>query len=213
MAWTDITVPIRPDMPIFAGDPPLVLARALDMAAGDVCNVGRIEATLHLGTHIDAPRHFIPGAAGVDGTPLDALIGPAWVVEARGIDRHIDAAMLNQLGIPGDAQRLLFKTPNSELWALPEFTTEYLAFTEDAALELASRGVRLVGIDYLSVAPFDDPAPAHLAFLGGGVVVLEGLDLRGVEPGAYELLCLPLLIEGADGAPCRALLREIDDAG
>ncbi len=213
MAWTDITVPIRPGMPLFEGDPALVLARVSDLAEGGICTLGRIEATLHLGTHIDAPCHFVPGAGGVDETPLDCLVGPAWVVEARTIDRHIDAAMLDQFEIPPGAERLLFKTPNSELWAQPGFTREYLAFTEDAAEALAARGVRLVGIDYLSVAPFDDPAPAHRAFLGGGVVVLEGIDLRGVEPGGYDLVCLPLLIEGADGAPCRALLRERDDAG
>ncbi|HMS58035.1 MAG TPA: cyclase family protein [Tepidiformaceae bacterium] len=213
MTWTDITVPIRPGMAIFEGDPPLVIAQVSDMQEGGICNLSRMEATLHLGTHIDAPCHFVPGGAGIDETPLECLIGPAWVVEARTIDRHIDAAMLEQFEIPAEAERLLFKTANSELWSQPGFSRDYLAFTEDAAEALASRGVRLVGIDYLSVAPFDDPGPAHTAFLSGGVVVLEGIDLRGVEPGLYELVCLPLLIEGADGAPCRALLRDIDDAG
>lgn len=208
MAWTDISVPIRDGMPVFEGDPPCHVTRVQDQARDDVANVSRIEASVHVGTHIDAPVHFIPGGAGVEQTPLECLIGPAWVVEARTIDRHIDAAMLEQLEIPPGAERLLFKTPNSELWALDAFSRDYLAFTEDAAQALAVRGVRLVGIDYLSVAPFEDPAPAHVAFLSGGVVILEGLDLRGIEPGPYELICLPLLLEGADGAPARVLLGD-----
>lgn len=209
----DLTRRIAPDLPVWPGDLPPRITAVASHAAGDGYALSHVAATLHLGTHIDAPCHFVPRGAGIDETPLECLIGPAWVVEARTIDRHIDAAMLEQFEIPAEAERLLFKTPNSELWSQPGFSRDYLAFTEDAAEALASRGVRLVGIDYLSVAPFDDPGPAHTAFLSGGVVVLEGIDLRGVEPGLYELVCLPLLIEGADGAPCRALLRDIDDAG
>ena len=207
MDWLDISVPIHPWMPIFEGDPRVHIERVAAISEGAVCNVSRLDLGAHSGTHIDAPVHFIDGAAGAETTPLDAVIGPAFVVDAADPSGAIDESALERLSIPAGAERLLFKTSNSYLWDEPRFSPEYVAFTEAAARALASRRVRLVGIDYLSVAPFGDPAPVHRALLEAGVVILEGLDLRAVAPGAYELLCLPLRIVGCDGGPARALLR------
>ena len=194
-------------MPLYEGDPPVALERLSSLATGGICNLSSLHFGLHSGTHIDAPLHFIDGAPGVEATPLDALIGPAMVVDATAAGPDIDAAALRLLDIPPDCDHVLFKTSNSELWDRSAFSREYVALAEDAAAELARLGVRLAGIDYLSIAPFGDPAPVHLALLSAGVVILEGLDLRRVAPGAYEMLCLPLLVPGADGAPARTLLR------
>jgi arylformamidase len=202
----DITVPIRTNMAVYEGDPPVRVERVTAIAAGGLCNLSRLDCGVHTGTHLDAPVHFIEGAAGIEATPLDALIGPAYVVDATAFDRDIDTAVLDRLYIPDGVERILFKTPNSALWARPTFATDFLGITAGAARALVARGVRLVGIDYLSVAPRSDPAPTHVTLLSAGVVILEGVDLRSVAPGPYRLVCLPLLIAGSDGAPARALL-------
>ena len=196
-------------MPVYAGDPPVVLQRVSSLASGGICNLSRLDFGLHSGTHIDAPLHFIDGAPGVEATPIEALIGDAYVVDATNVRGQIDTAALRGLAIPRSCERILFKTSNSQLWESDAFSRDFVALTADAARELVRRGARLVGIDYLSIAPFTDPAPTHLALLEAGVVILEGLDLRRVQPGAYRLLCLPLLVEGADGAPARTLLQPL----
>lgn len=206
MPLWDISVPVHPRMITFAGDPAVRIERVLSMAEGGVCNLSKIDSGLHSGTHIDAPLHFIDGAAGVEATPLEALLGPVWVADATAAEAHLTAADIDALGLPAGVERLLFKTRNGALWERGEFSEAFIALTEAAARSLAARGVRLVGIDYLSVAPYGDPAPVHVALLEAGVVILEGLDLRAVAPGAYRLACLPVLIPGADGAPARAVL-------
>ena len=213
MDWLDISVPIDERIATFTGDPPYRRELHASMAAGAICNVSRLDMGAHTGTHIDAPRHFIDGAAGVEATPLDATIGPAWVVDATGLSATIRASDLAGLGIPEGETRLLFKTRNSALWDRGAFSPDFLAFGADAATALAERGTRLVGIDYLSIAPFGDPVDTHVAFLGAGVVVLEGTDLRAVEPGPYELLAAPIRLVGSDGAPVRALLRPRSNGG
>jgi arylformamidase len=192
----DISVPLREGMVTYPGDPVLELELAKSIARGDVVNLTRIDFGLHSGTHVDAPVHFLDGTAGIDATPLDALIGPCEVVEAPDLTRD------SVLRAPEGAERVLFKTPNSELWALDEFSEDFARLDGDAASVLVERGVRLVGVDYLSVG---DEA-AHETLLEAGVVPVEGLDLRRIEPGPYELVCLPLRIVGADGAPARAIL-------
>lgn len=197
----DISVPIRPGMVTYEGDPPVHLALALSIADGASANVSRLDFGVHTGTHVDAPVHFLEGAAGADSLPLGVLIGPAHVVDATGVAEELDEKALRGLGLP-EAERLIFKTTNSELWALDRFSPEMVKLTGDGARYLIGRGVRLVGIDYLSVGD----ERAHVELLRAGVVPLEGVDLRGIEPGEYELVCLPLRLVASDGAPARAVL-------
>jgi arylformamidase len=203
----DITVPLRTErVPIYPGDTPLRVERVSSLADGAAANVSRLECTAHIGTHVDAPVHFLDEGGGVETVPLDALIGPAYVVDARAATTHLDAAAVDALDIPPGAERILLLTPNCALWEHDGFTEDFLAVTEDGARVLVERGVRLVGIDYLSIAPYDDPGPTHRVLLGAGVAVVEGLDLRRAQPGRYHLTCLPLRLHGADGAPARAVL-------
>lgn len=206
MRIVDISVPIHPEMVVYAGDPPVLLERTESMADGAHANVSRLDFGVHTGTHVDAPVHFIDGAPGADALALDAMIGPASVIDATAVERHLDAEVLAGLSVPDGATRLLFKTRNSELWGSDRFETGFLGITEDGARWLVDRGVALVGIDYLSVAPYGMAVPTHRVLLAAGVVILEGTDLRDAEPGDYELVCLPLRIVGADGAPARAVL-------
>ena len=206
MELFDISVPLRPGMVVYPGDTPLRFERSQAIARGDSYNLTRLQLSAHAGTHVDAPLHFIDGAPGVTDLPLTALIGPAYVVDATGISADIDAATLARLDVPAGVSRIIFKTPNSRLWDRQEFSADFFGVTADAAKALVSSGVELVGIDYLSLAPASDPAPAHIVLLEAGVVILEGVDLRAVEPGPYRLICLPLPIESCDGAPARAVL-------
>jgi len=201
----DVTVPIRNGMPVYDRNPAVSLERARAIADGDTVNISRLELGVHTGTHVDAPVHFIEGGAGTESIDIELLIGEAHVVDATGLHGDIDAQALATLALPSRAERLIFKTPNSELWNLDEFTRGFIRFVESGARELVDAGVRLVGIDYLSIGD----EGAHKTFLGNGVVPLEGLDLRSVEPGRYRLYCLPLKLVGSDGAPARVLLEPL----
>jgi arylformamidase len=156
---------------------------------------------------VDAPVHFVQGGAGVDSFNLDLLVGPARVVHALEADA-LSASVLQALDIPPGTERVLFRTRNSERWARgeEEFWTDYVGITDDGARWLIEQGVQLVGIDYLSVAPFDELVAPHRTLLGAGLIVVEGLDLSGVAAGVYQLVCLPLKVVGGDGAPARAIL-------
>lgn len=202
MEIIDVSVPIRPEMPIYDKNPGVSLTRVQSIDDGAPANLSELELGTHTGTHVDAPLHFIPGGDGADMLPLDVLVGPAHVVDATSLDGPIDAESLGRLDLPKDAERLILKTKNSELWSKSEFTRDFLRLSADGARMLIGRGVRLVGIDYLSIGDQD----AHRVLLGSGIVAVEGLDLREVEPGAYGLVCLPLLLEGADGSPARVVL-------
>jgi arylformamidase len=205
--WLDISVPVEPGMPTFEGDPEVRLELVLSLAAGDVCDLTRLDLGAHSGTHLDAPCHFLAGGASSEAIPLEALLGPVWVVDATSQQGSIVAADLDRLEIPAGESRLLFKTSNSDLWRKPGFQPGFIALDQSAAVALARRGAALVGVDYLSVAPFGNPGPTHRALLGAGIVVLEGLDLGAVAAGPYELLCLPIRLVGSDGVPARALVR------
>lgn len=207
MDWLDISVPIQGGMVTFEGDPLVHLERVSAMADGAVCNVSRLDFGVHSGTHVDAPVHFIDGAAGIEAVALDALVGPALVVDATGVDGAFDRAVIDRLSIPTGTERLLFRSRNSTLWDKPAFDGSFAAVTADGASALVERGLRLVGADYLSIAPFGDPTPTHVALLAAGMVIVEGLDLREIEPGWYDLICLPLRIPGSDGGPARAIIR------
>jgi arylformamidase len=205
-AIIDISVPLLPGMAIYAGDPHLSLERVASLDEGATANVSRLDMGVHTGTHIDAPIHFLPDGAAAEHLALETLIGPAQVVDATAGTGHLDAATLASLEITVGVERVLFKTRNSALWESGRFETGFIGLTADGAEWLVARGVQLVAVDYLSVAPYGDPTPTHRALLGAGVVILEGIDLRGVEPGPYRLICLPLRLVGSDGAPARAIL-------
>ena len=178
-------------MIVYPGDPEVRLERVSSIAEGDVANISRLDLGVHSGTHVDAPLHFVDGGASVETLPLDVLVGPCSVVEG-----------LEEAAVPAGVERVLFKTPNGRLWERDEFSEDFVKLDGEAARVLVERGVRLVGIDYLSIGDEE----AHRILLGAGVVAVEGLDLREVEPGEYRLVCAPLKLEGAEGAPARVLL-------
>ncbi len=204
----DITVPISNDLPVYPGDPAIQITRVMSLEKGDLARVSHLSFSTHIGTHIDPPYHFMMGGQPLDQVPLEVFIGPARVIDAGDVD-VIDAALLAKFDLDG-ATRILFKTRNSRLWReTNEFREDFVYLETDGAELLVERGVRLVGIDYLSIEKFNfDKPTTHWTLLGAGVVIVEGLDLSEVEPGDYELICLPLKIKDGDGGPARAVLRE-----
>jgi arylformamidase len=214
MPLFDISVAISPGRtPVYPGDPGVEIVQHNAIARGDAANVSLLHFGAHTATHLDAPSHFTEGAPTISETPLDALIGRAWVVHLHEDARAIDAREIDEL-VPRDAERVLFRTRNSAFWSEPPgaFREDFTYLTPAAARALAGRGVRLVGIDYLSVEKFKaETFETHTTLLSRGVVILEGLDLRAARAGLYELICLPLRIAGGsgDGAPARAVLRTL----
>ena len=205
MRYYDITVPLSADLPVYPGDPQFALDPALRLAHGDCANVSRITLCTHSGTHLDPPRHFSDRGMTVDQVPPERLIGKALVVEITGV-AEIGRKDLERLRIKG-VERLLLKTDNSELWKTHGFVHDYAALSVDGARFLLEAGVKLVGIDYLSVESVEGDGEIHRLLLDNGVLILEGITLADVTPGEYELICLPLKIKDGDGAPVRALLR------
>ena len=201
----DITMPLSAELPVFPGDPPVSIEPVTRLDRGDTANVSRISMATHSDTHIDVPRHFNDRGLTVDHLPLTLLVGKVLVAELHGV-RQIGREELKRLPIKGE-ERLLLKTDNSALWDQSGFHEEYVHLTEAGAVYLLEAGVRLVGIDYLSVERFDGGGEVHRLLLDNGTLILEGLNLDGVPAGHYELLCLPLKIKGGDGAPVRAVLR------
>lgn len=206
--WLDASVAIDGALPVWPGDPPVAVTAAASMSEGAAANLTRLALGVHAGTHVDAPRHFIDGAAAVDEMPPGAMIGAGRVIEIPHL-RAIGAEPLAAIH-PGQGERLLLKTRNSPAaWRLGRFDEEAAHLTLAAARLLAAAGPALVGIDYLSVGGYRDPdgAEVHRVLLGAGVWIVEGLDLTGVPAGSCEVACLPLRIPGADGAPARVLVR------
>ncbi len=185
-----------------------VIVKTKDMSKGDRNNNSRIEAGVHHGTHIDAPLHFIDGGNSIESLAPEILIGGVTLVELPDVDM-ITASVLDAVALPPGCERVLFKTRNSDLWndMEHEFRLDYVSVTPDGAQNLVDRGVRLVGVDYLSVEAYDlEGNGTHRTLLGAGVVIVEGLDLRDVDAGDYEMACLPIKITGSDGAPARVVL-------
>ena len=205
----DITLPLKPGIPSWPGEQGPLFKPISEMAKGDVANVTLMSFASHTGTHVDAPFHFLSGGTTVDAMPLETLIGKALVVEIAQ-EGQISAATLEKAGISQGTERILFKTRNSQLWHSSEFNRNFCAVTLDAAKWLVDHHVKLVGIDYLSIEPFDTPRehPVHIALLKAGMVIIEGLDLRASPPGEYTVVCLPLKAFGLDGAPARVVLLE-----
>lgn len=205
----DLTLPIDPRMTTFPGDPPIAVDPVLRIDKGNPANVSRYCLGSHCGTHVDPPCHFVPGGLTVDQLPLATLIGPVLVVDLAHVRGAITADDLAAAGIPAGTRRLLLKTRNSALWVDPThaFQPDYVHVGLDAAHWLVDNGVRLVGIDYLSIEAFH--AAGHLIhhiLLSNGVVIVEGLDLRFAAPRRYQLHCLPLKVKNGDGGPARVLL-------
>lgn len=211
----DISLPIAPGLFGWPGDPPLELERVARLEDGDGANVSRIAASVHLGTHVDAPRHFLAEGAGAEALDLDALVGPALLLDVPGgpiLGPAALAAALEEAGEEGCPERLLLRTENATRRARgEELFPDFCALSAEAAAWLAARGARLVGIDGPSVAPLADLEGPHRALLAAGVVIVEGLRLEQVPAGCYTLCCLPLPLVGADGAPARAVLLEAPD--
>jgi arylformamidase len=206
MKLIDISVSIDSNLPIYPGNAPFELEATKRMARGDSSNVSALRMSAHAGTHVDAPRHFFDDGGGVESLPLEMLCGRARVVELT-TRRSITAEDLAEFDLREDL-RLLLKTHNSRLWGSPEFHEDFIGVTEGGARFLVDHGVKVLGVDYLSVEPYKTPgAPAHRVLLGAGTIVIEGLNLRDVEPGSYEMFCLPLAVAGCDGAPARVILR------
>jgi len=207
MKLIDVSVPIDAKLPNYPGNTPFTLEPIKRIARGDSSNVSSLHMSAHAGTHVDAPRHFIDQASGADAIPLEMLIGRTRVIEVTS-RKGIGPDELSAVDLAEDV-RVLIKTANSRFWGTPEFHPEYVGVTEAGARYVIDHGIKLLGVDYLSVEEFKKPgAPAHHVLLGGGTIVIEGLNLRDVEPGVYEMFCLPLRIVGADGAPARVVLRQ-----
>jgi arylformamidase len=207
--WIDISVPLHNGMVTWPGDASFERVSTLEIAKGDPCNLSQISTTAHIGTHMDAPRHYLAGAAGMETMPIEASIGRARVIEIHDPEMiRISELEPHRLS---KGERVIFKTRNStHAWKSDRFQESYVSIPPDSARYLAVHGVRTVGVDYLSVGPFGDGGPeTHHILLEAGIWIIEGLQLEHVEPGEYELVCLPLKIIGSDGAPARAVLRRL----
>jgi arylformamidase len=183
------------------------LVRNRDMHYGESYTLSQLTSTVHVGSHLDAPLHFVRDGYGADQIDLDKLIGPCFVVDLPDVD-SIDAQALEQANIPAHVTRLLCRTRNSEYWRRGDktFHTEFVAIDPSGAEWIVQHGVHLVGVDYLSVGAYEGGIPTHEILLSNGVVPVEGLDLSRVEAGEYQLICLPLKLKDCDGAPARAVL-------
>ncbi len=205
--WIDVSAAVRKGMPHWPGDPAFHIRRVADQAKGDQCTVSHIDLGVHTGTHMDAPLHFLPEGACMDEMPLEATVGPARVIEIH------DPVAVTQEELMAHhvraGERILLKTANStRAWEYNGFYEDFVYIAHDAAEYLAGIGIRTVGIDYLSVGGYrKDSLETHTALLRAGIWIIEGLNLKHIVPGEYDLICLPLKIEGAEGAPARAILR------
>jgi len=210
VALHDVSVPLSGELPFWPGNPRFDRELSSSIAKGDPANVSRIDMGAHTATHVDAPVHFFPGGAGIETIPLDVLIGSCLVVEANPLGNELRPEDLPAT----DQRRVLFKTRNSRRWAQGDrtFHEDFVAIGADLAKVIVERGLLLVGVDYLSVESFHAPSsyPVHHTLLGAGVVPVEGLNLSGVEPGVYNLFCLPLKLLGSDGGPARVILMGPD---
>ncbi len=209
----DITVPLHAGTPTWPGSAGVELTRTLRLEEGDFSNASRLGCDVHVGTHVDAPRHFIESGSTVEQLPLEVMVGPAFVAYMPEVV-DITPSVLADLNLPVGTERLLLRTRNSELWSAEttEFMKDYAALTERAARWVVDHGISLIGVDYLSVQCYDDGPLTHQILLEAGVVILEGLNLIDVAPGWYELICLPLKLVAAEGAPARVVLRSISKA-
>ena len=208
MSFHDISLKLTGETLRWVTAPPFELEERRRMSKGDPNISSALNMSVHSGTHIDAPFHFVADGNTIDQLPLERFIGPA-LVYAVEAERYITKEHVAGIRLDG-ATRVLFKTKNSALLRKQEYDPDFVAISVEAAQSLVELGVELVGLDYLSVAHADEQVPVHRAFLDHGVVLLEGIDLSAVAPGRYELMCLPIPLGDSDGAPCRAVLRDLE---
>jgi arylformamidase len=207
----DVSLTIGPDLLTWPGDPAVEVLPRSQIAKGDPANVSELRIGTHTGTHVDPPVHFVEGAPGIDRVPVDVLVGECAVADARGLRGPLGSAELDAMKIPAGAYRVLLKSDNSELWRhLPtSFPDEYVCLSAEGARWVVAAGIKLIGVDFLSVEQKGAPGhPTHVKLLTNGVVIVEGLNLGDVEPGEYTLAVLPLKIGGGDGGPARAVLLQ-----
>lgn len=208
--WIDISLTLKSGMVHWPGDPEVIIELESDITKNEKCNVSRITMSSHTGTHIDAPFHYIEEGTGIDQMPIDAMKGIARVIEISDpesvkkeelIDKHITKG-----------ERILFKTTNSEkCWKSGEFVKDYVYVDTDAAEFLAEKEVLTIGVDYLSVGSMIESGEVvHKILLSSGIWVIEGLDLSAVNTGSYDFICMPLKIQHGDGAPARAIIRNLE---
>lgn len=210
MKFHDISVTVTSELPTWPGDPSVELGRVSKIEEGANANVSRIAMGVHTGTHVDAPFHFLEDGTTVDTLPLDVLIGSVQVVEIGDNVDVINADILKKSSLIPGVSRILFKTRNSKIWARDEkeFQTEFVGIDADGAEFLVQQGIKLVGIDYLSIAPYKKSRPTHEILLNAKMIIIEGVDLSKIQEGVYQLVCLPLKLGGSDGAPARTILIE-----
>ncbi|MEJ7828147.1 MAG: cyclase family protein [Segetibacter sp.] len=207
--WIDITATIHPQMMTWPGQPAVQLSKILSMANGDVCNLTQMSLSVHTGTHVDAPLHFLADGKDITTFPFDKLVGAARIIEIK--DREtIKILELERANIQA-GQRILFKTINSAMqWDKMEFKPDYVYLSTEAANYLAEKQISCIGIDYPSIAGYQkNEVPVHQVLLKAGIWIIEGLWLQNVHTGDYEMICLPLKIAGSDGAPARVIIRKI----
>ncbi len=211
MTYIDISVPISSHMPIWPNNPGVEIERVQDMCKGDHANVSRLSLGAHTGTHVDAPIHFVADGVATEQLPLDVLIGPATLIHLADVSLVTERDLRSAVMLP--VERLLIRTRNSEWWHDGDetFHKDMVGLSEDAARWIVQSGIKLVGVDYLSVAPPGMGTPVHRVLLEANTVIVEGLNLSEVHAGAYQLWCLPLKLVGSDGAPARAVLSPLDE--
>ena len=207
--WIDVSVGLRDGMVHWPDNPPVRIARCFAITKGDPCNVSEISLGVHTGTHMDAPIHFMESGAGIDKLPLTAVMGPARIIGIK--DREsIKPEELRPHRIRR-GERILFKTRNStRVWRTKSFVEDFVYLSSDGARYLADRGIRTVGVDYLSIGGINNGPECHKSILKAGIWVIEGLDLSKVTPGRYQLICLPLKVVDGDGAPARAIVKPMN---
>jgi arylformamidase len=208
----DVSLVLRPDMVTWPGEPAPKIEPLRRIAKGDTANVSVVTISDHAGTHVDPPLHFLEGGNTVEKLPLESLVGPCVVVAFDGAG-HVSAEWLERQKIPAGTERILFKTRNSARWGQPTapFTRDFTTINASAARWCVDRRIKLVGVDYLSIepqGPEKEGYPVHKTLLGANVVIIEGLDLRTVAPGEYDLVCGPIKLLNGDGAPARVFLIE-----
>jgi arylformamidase len=204
----DITISLSNETPVWEGDKRVNISQDSMISSGADYNISRLEMSVHAGTHIDAPFHLMADGSTIDQIPLERLIGKVRVIQIAEETEQINASVLNQYVIEPGIKRVLFKTRNSNYWNDEpcRFRDDYIALDSSGAEWLSSKGIVLAGIDWFSISAMDDLMQPHLILLKAGIVIVENLDLRCVEAGIYDLICLPMKLCGTDGAPARVIL-------